>query len=66
VTVLVLQAYVFVCDAEGCDEDTGKIDPPNVSNPGRSAWRVARSEGWTNPASGGHLCPKHQERESRR
>jgi hypothetical protein len=59
-TVLVLRAYVFVCNAAGCSEDTGRIDPPNESSPARSAWGVARREGWTSPAPGRHLCPAHQ------
>ena len=37
VTMLALRVYVFACDAEGCDADTGKIDPPTISNPARSA-----------------------------
>lgn len=61
-TVLVLRAYVFVCNAAGCSEDTGKIDPPSVGSPARSAWRVARCEGWTSPGPGLHLCPEHRRR----
>ncbi|HEY3629355.1 MAG TPA: hypothetical protein VGL21_00595 [Jatrophihabitantaceae bacterium] len=65
-SVLVLRAYVFVCNAAGCSADTGKIDPSSVSSPARSAWAVARREGWTSPTPGSHLCPEHQQHEGRR
>ena len=59
-TVLAMRVYVFACNAPGCNEDTGKIDPPNISNPARSAWRVAKAEGWTRVGLGLHYCPRHR------
>ena len=61
-TLLAMRVYVFACNARGCDEDSGKIDPPNMSNPARSAWRVAKAEGWTRSGLGLHYCPEHQSR----
>lgn len=55
-----MRVYVFACNASGCNEDSGKIDPPNASNPARSAWRVAKAEGWTRDGLGLHYCPEHQ------
>lgn len=59
-TLLAMRVYVFACNAPRCDVDTGKIDSPNMSNPARSAWRLAKAEGWTRSALGLHYCPEHQ------
>jgi hypothetical protein len=59
VTLLAIRVYVFACNAPGCDEDTGKIHPLTMTNPARSAWRVAKAEGWTRAGFAQHYCPGH-------
>jgi len=46
-TLLAMRVYVFMCNAPRCEEDTAKIPPPNVADGARSAWRVAKTLGWT-------------------
>jgi len=58
-TLLAMRVYVFTCDAPRCEEDTGEIPPPNVADGARSAWRVAKTLGWTRRGLDTHLCPGH-------
>jgi hypothetical protein len=62
VTVLALRVYVFACNESGCDEDTGEIVPSSEADGARSAWRVAKAEGWTRAAADRHFCPRHRDR----
>lgn len=58
-TLLTMRVYVFTCDTRGCEEATGDIVPPNLADSARSAWRVARQDGWTVADANRHCCPVH-------
>jgi len=59
-TRLAMRVYVFICNAPRCEQSTGNIAPPNPDDGARSAWRVARSLGWTRAEPDAHLCPAHR------
>jgi hypothetical protein len=55
-----MRVYVFTCNAERCHADTGEITPPNADDGARSAWRVAKAEGWIPRGLDRHYCPDHR------
>jgi hypothetical protein len=55
-----MRVYVFTCNAKRCDADTGEITPPNADDGARSAWRVAKADGWTRCGLDQHYCPEHE------
>lgn len=54
-----MRVYVFACNAMGCEEVTGDIVPPNPDDGARSAWRVAKQDGWTDAGGNLHYCFGH-------
>lgn len=58
-TTLAMRNYVFTCDADRCERTAGEIVPPNADGGARSAWRVAKAEGWTRRSHDQHYCPVH-------
>ena len=59
-TVYSTRIYNFACNALGCELVTADILPPNLEEGARSAWRVARDEGWTCRGAAEHYCPCHR------
>lgn len=53
------RVYNFACNAPGCEEVTEDILPPNMTDGARSAWRVAKEQGWARRRSNEHFCPTH-------
>ena len=56
--MLPLRLYLFSCNADACEKDTGEIAPPNSTDGARSAWRVAKASGWTRHGKQ-HFCSDH-------